>query len=45
VGLVWRRSSPRAEEFRLLGEELVRLMDEAPRPPGPRPPGFRAGKR
>jgi LysR family transcriptional regulator, hydrogen peroxide-inducible genes activator len=30
VGLVWRKSSPRAEEYRLLGEELMRLLDEQP---------------
>lgn len=34
VGLVWRRSSPRAEEYRLLGEELMRLLDEQPQRPG-----------
>lgn len=45
VGLVWRRSSSRAEEFRLLGEELVRLMDEASSASRHRPAGGRATKR
>jgi len=27
IGLVWRRGSSRADEFRLLGEELVTLFD------------------
>ena len=29
VGLAWRRGSPRAEEYRQLGEEIVQLFDAA----------------
>ena len=27
IGLVWRKGTSRADEFRLLGEELVKLFD------------------
>jgi LysR family hydrogen peroxide-inducible transcriptional activator len=38
VALIWRRSSPREEEFRLLAETLRRIAGDSPAPRGPHEP-------